>query len=279
MAEARRVARAAAEKRRTLSAGSGQKLGGVPVRAGTDIRKVIVDAIERRNKTMKGCGASNKTDKEIKDLADQATRNGFRTQAEEDEANDRAIAQAMWELVQEDQKGEYGDSYIPSTPENPTGNAGGARSRQPTQPRGQGQPPIPTASKPSNPTFRQPSRPISRLVVEAESKTPRRPLKQLYPSSTSIPVSTPARTSPPAAITGWTCPVCTLHNPVTYLTCDACTLERPPEITTRISEDERRRNTVSLPSAVDSWECSRCDTVMESRWWTCSTCGKLKESS
>lgn len=38
--EARRIARAAAEKRRTLYAGSGQRLGGRPVRVGTDIREI-----------------------------------------------------------------------------------------------------------------------------------------------------------------------------------------------------------------------------------------------
>ena len=52
--EARRIARNAAEKRRTLYSGSGQKLGGRPVPVGTDIRRVIVDAIERRNTVLKG---------------------------------------------------------------------------------------------------------------------------------------------------------------------------------------------------------------------------------
>ena len=123
--EARRIARAAAEKRRTLHAGSGQKLGGRPVPVGTDIRRVIVDAIERRNTVLKGCGSADKDEKEIRELGDQATRNGFRTKAEEDEANERAISQALWELVQEDEKKEYGSSFIASTPQNPTGNGGG----------------------------------------------------------------------------------------------------------------------------------------------------------
>jgi rubrerythrin len=30
---------------------------------------------------------------------------------------------------------------------------------------------------------------------------------------------------------------------------------------------------------IDTWRCSRCTTIMESKWWTCSTCGKMKESS
>ncbi|RAL67871.1 hypothetical protein DID88_008596 [Monilinia fructigena] len=52
--EARRLARIAAEKRQNGLKGSDQKLGGRPVPYGTDIRKVIVDAIERRNKVLKG---------------------------------------------------------------------------------------------------------------------------------------------------------------------------------------------------------------------------------
>lgn len=52
--EARRVARAAAERRRTLAAGSGQRLGGAPVLRGTDMRRVIADAAQRRIDVTKG---------------------------------------------------------------------------------------------------------------------------------------------------------------------------------------------------------------------------------
>ncbi|KAK6613092.1 WLM domain-containing protein [Botrytis cinerea] len=123
--EARRLARIAAEKRQNSPKGSDQKLGGRPVPYGTDIRKVIVDAIERRNKVLKGCGESRMNPIEIKDLADEATHNGFKTLAEEDLANDAAIAQAMWELVREDQKKEYGDLYVPPSVQNPAGTSGG----------------------------------------------------------------------------------------------------------------------------------------------------------
>jgi len=82
MHEARRLARAAAEKRRVLSAGSGQRLGGTVPRPGQDIRNVIVNAVERRNKTLQGCGNTNHNEREIRDISDSATRNGFRTQGE-----------------------------------------------------------------------------------------------------------------------------------------------------------------------------------------------------
>ncbi|KAI1334206.1 WLM-domain-containing protein [Xylariaceae sp. FL0016] len=112
--EAKRLARVAAEKRRTRNAGSGQRLGGAAPRPGQDIRKVITDAVERRNRiTSEGCANGNRTQDEIQVIANAANRNGFRTQAEEDAANEAAIAQALWELVQEDKKAEQGDACIP----------------------------------------------------------------------------------------------------------------------------------------------------------------------
>ncbi|CAF3447967.1 unnamed protein product [Fusarium graminearum] len=125
--EARRLAREAAEKRRSRpGAGSGKRLGGSAPRPGEDIRRVIADATERRSSTLKGCGTDNLSEAQIQNISDFATKNGFRTQAEEDEANDAAIAQALWELVQEDKSVKYGSSYIPPTAENPTGNGGGS---------------------------------------------------------------------------------------------------------------------------------------------------------
>jgi hypothetical protein len=274
--EARRIARAAAEKRRTLHSGSGQRLGGAPVRAGTDIRQVIVGAIERRNTVLKGCGSEKSSDKEIEDLANQATRSGFRTKGEEDEANDRAIAQALWDLVEEDQKKEYGDQFIPATPANPTGNGGGEIS--PRKPTGMER----SSSSSSGSTMflsipRQEPRHVSRLVAESLAK------KSKAPSSKASTVAPPSRTkasaaSAPKALTGWTCPVCTLHNPIGFLACDACTSERPVEITRRMAEEDAKKKAASRPQP-QTWRCRGCRTVMESSWWTCSSCGKMKESS
>ena len=282
--EARRIARAAAEKRRTLYSGSGQRLGGAPVRAGTDIRTVIVDAIERRNTVLKGCGSDKKSDAEIKDLADQATNNGFKTKAQEDEANDRAIAQAMWDLVQEDQKKEYGDSYIPSTPANPIGNGGGdirpERSIKREAPPSSSSPlRSRTAPEARASPARQQPRHVSRLVTENEKVATKK--QRVVTKKENEPSVTFDPPSPPPAPTGWTCPICTLHNPIDFLCCDACMTERPEEITRKIADDARMVVKTSQPAGlqVDTWQCNLCSTIMESKWWTCSTCGVMKQSS
>jgi hypothetical protein len=280
--EARRIARVAAEKRRTLSAGSGQKLGGRPVPVGTDIRRVIVNAIERRNTVLKGCGSGSKSEKEIQDLGDQATNNGFKTKGEEDEANDRAIAQALWELVQEDEKEQYGSAYIPPTPKHPTGNGGGEIS--PGKPIKSDAYQSPSMKAP--PVRQASARPISRLVTEHATKK----LKTVSSSSSSsatfqpfTPTAVTASTSisQHPSVSGWTCPACTLHNPVNFLACDACTSERPPEITKQIAQAERANSNLTpmRGKKPNTWTCSMCSTSMESQWWTCSTCGQMKDSS
>ncbi|KAI9648525.1 hypothetical protein NHQ30_003160 [Ciborinia camelliae] len=277
--EARRLARIAAEKRQKGLKGSDQKLGGRPVPYGTDIRKVIVDAIERRNKVLKGCGGSRMNPIEIKDLADDATHNGFKTLAEEDLANEAAIAQAMWELVQEDQKKEYGDLYIPPSVQNPAGNGGGNAGEQAFDEKLEPSPKQPSASNLNSVGLGIPQHPlghISRLVFESsksKSKSPPKP-KDLQ----NEPAQGPVYSAPP--LTGWTCTICTLHNPIEFLCCDACTTERPESITKQITGNAQRKAAAKpSPPPPQMWTCRWCSTKMENQWWTCSTCGKMKESS
>jgi hypothetical protein len=285
--EARRIARNAAEKRRTLSAGSGQKLGGAPVQAGTNIREVIVNAIERRATITKGC-ASDVKDDEKKAIADQAMRNGFRTKAEEDEANDQAIAQAIWELVQEDEKEKYGGAYIPPSAANPTGNGGGGMMPSAQRsPRGlsptKTSPPPPAPAPPTlkRPTATRPdsTRPLSRLVLEQSGSA--------RSSTSTLNNSSPPSTK--SSQTMWECPVCTCHNRLSYLSCDACTTERPADDFLVFVESQtppRPASTRSLkpagPTAAAkprTWTCHMCSTVMEDKWWTCSSCATMKLSS
>lgn len=160
MHEARRRARASAEKRQVLNAGSGQKLGGAPVGRGQNIRNVIADAAERRTRVTKGCSGSGiSKDREI-ELVQETNKNGFRTKAEEDDANEEAIMIAYIDLVQEEEKEKWGDAYIPPSWENPAGSQGGPapiKSEPGIKPeastsRYYGQrPPIPAATKPKPP--------------------------------------------------------------------------------------------------------------------------------
>lgn len=260
--EARRLARAAAEKRRALNKGSGQRLGGAAPRPGQDIRTTIVSAIERRNNTLRGCANDNRTQNEIREIADTATRNGFKTQAEEDAANDAAIAQALWELVQEEEKAKKGDNYIPPSASTQTWTNDG-----------------PLTSRPG------PSR-------EAKSDGDSRG----GPST-------------------WTCDICTLVNPVSFLCCDACGTERGEKVTHSLGSlagrsSEKQRTFIDLtqsppanrPGASTSrpttglaarqsqsitpvkppaptWTCSFCGRIRERQWWSCDLCGTIKQQS
>ena len=274
--EARRLAKEAAEKRRVRPTGTigGRRLGGVAPRPGEAIRTVIADAVERRNTTLKGCGTERLSDSQIRKIADTATQNGFRTQAEEDEANEAAIAQALWELVQEDEKAKYGSSYIHPTANNPTGNGGGALKAQNRDSK-----PGPSRSRDAENDIRRARPPAS---------------KAGQPRS-------------------WICDTCTLVNPLEFLSCDACGTERSVKAVAQKKEDrrswspkpareravvdltqspsrDRQQGTASqtkrvadTPPATSQtpwiWNCSLCATAMEQKWWTCSFCGKMKESS
>lgn len=294
-AEARRLAREAAEKRRVKAAlgrGSGQRLGGAGPRPGEDIRQVIARAAERRNAVLKGCGSERFNDREIYEIADTATKNGFKTQAEEDEANEAAIAQALWELVQEDEKAKYGQSYVRPSADHPGGRGGGFLISDA----------VGAASEagPSNNGI-QP-------VVGRESK------------DTEQGATNGDRQDP----VFWVCGTCTLHNPQQYLCCEACGSERTQakrprsraeDHATEPAKKKPGTTTTSTASTIDLtgdspqkpkkhdahaskkqahvsssspppgpasnwvWICSFCGTAMERQWWTCSVCGKMKESS
>ncbi|PGG96808.1 hypothetical protein AJ80_09780 [Polytolypa hystricis UAMH7299] len=266
MHEARRIARVAAEKRQTLTAGSGQKLGGAPVRRGQNIRQIIADAAQRRITVTNGCASgTSEGDK----LAEEASRNGFKTKAEEDDANERAIMEAYIDLIQQEEKEQYGSSYIPPSAENP---AGPRSSLSP--------PPVPKNTNPKLPP----------------------PAPAPFPAGNPIQLSGDGDASPES----WTCLVCTLINPESFLCCDACTSERPQSRLSKatgkptgkpLSQTSRASTTGSnknpRTSAVNAlheleqqapkkplgWICHSCGTFMETEWWTCAGCGTMKLTS
>jgi hypothetical protein len=282
--EMRRQARIAAEKRKatTNANAGGHRLGGSrPAGRGLDMRKVIADAASRRNSITDGCASGSS---EAGRLVNQQEQDGFRTTAEQDDGNDWAIAQALQDLMYDEEMqrlgaptGEGGlswdpqhglqfDSNTPSRTASPaqSSSAGLAWSKEnglsfsPANPQ-----PYPTHSTSHPPQ----GRPLSRLVAQPSSRT----------STTSLPTSTrtpsrlisqeeedrrnkqlpptPPRTSPaPQEVIDltvdvdpnkWACPQCTLHNPLDYLACEICGLEQPPQ---PIPEHRRFGPSHSAPS-------------------------------
>lgn len=269
--EAGRRARASAEKRRTLTAGSGQKLGGQPVQRGQDIRKVIADAATRRATVTKGCASGTERGRGI---VEETTKNGTRTKAEEEDADEEAIMQAYIEMIQQEERGKYGDAYLPPSSVNPAGSQGIGIARAP--------PPIPRSTKPGNGQ----KGPVVDLTDYEKPEDVRHSSRTPFQDT-------------------WTCDICTLENPSTYVCCDACATDRPessfrnrsysppPQSAPGSSspsnwpQTSHKNKSVKALSSLNSeaskkpmgWLCHRCGTFMESQWWTCASCGVMKLSS
>ena len=255
--EMRRQARRAAEERHNSHGTSsrGHRLGGVTATPGIDMRKVIADAATRRTSITDGCASGRK---EAGKLSHDAAQSTFRTKADEDDANDRAIAQALQELMEEEELLRLEQLCAPSggdglawDPVNGLHFDGNPRDPVPAAPDNVAPP---TASVASSARKNSSGRPISRLVpenaakVKSRSKTkaaprpPRRPVAKEEEEASedtigqSAPSTTPCdRTWPGAVIATsadphkWACPQCTLLNPLDFLSCDVCGLEQPPQ--------------------------------------------------
>ena len=285
MHEAKRRARAAAEKGKNLSAGSGQKLGGAPVRRGQDIRKIIADAATRRATVTKGCASGTSAERE-KAIVQETNRNGFRTKAEEDDANEEAIMLAFIDLVQEEEREKYGAGYVPPSKENPWGSQGA---------------PIPIDSEiqSSSPKPRS-AHPGTNPSIPASTKPPPPTILPSRPTPTPSP-SRPRQDE-------WACKICTLINPSTYLSCDACGTDKPSplpspnplppgrktssstqKVPTSIRDGNSKKaikSLISLDATTSKqsqkplgWLCHNCDNFMTSEWWTCARCGTMKLAS
>lgn len=290
--EARRAARAAAEQRRSLSAGSGRRVGGTPILRGTDMRRVIADAAQRRIEVTQGCASGTQAGVE---LAEEASRNGFRTKAEEDSANEQAITQAYIELMEEDERERYGSSYVPPSQQNPTGGCPGDGELRPPQ----------------------------SITVDTDTDTSTR-----TETNSDGPWTCPTCTleNPPNYLC---CDACASERPSSDATLPPPSTQelvqqrhqerewerrkkqqqqqqqqrdqdrdkqnqylrnakrpRPAETDTSFGFRNRTRALQSL-STLDrdaqkrplGWLCQYCGAFMETEWWTCSSCGMMKGAS
>ncbi|GKZ68036.1 hypothetical protein AnigIFM60653_004899 [Aspergillus niger] len=270
--EARRVARAAAEQRRSLSAGSGRRLGGAPVLRGTNMRRVIADAAQRRIEVTNGCasGADNSAE-----LAEEASRNGFRTKAEEDDANERAIMEAYIDLIEQEERERYGPSYIPPSHDNPAGP------RTTLSP-----PPVPESSRP-----RGPSQPADTIDLVSDDNLYNKPWScptctlenpanflccDACASERPRPTTTRSVSGPPSTTASSSQP-----NPAVNKN------KRSISPSTRYTGFKNRTRAVESLAALErnankrplGWLCDNCGAFMETEWWTCSNCGLMKRAS
>lgn len=306
--EARRLARAQAEQRRTLTAGSGQKLGGTPVRRGDNVRRIIANAATRRKTIEQGCGSNATTREREREIITQTDRSGTRTRAEPIDLDEETMMTAYIDLVQEEEREKYGTDYIPPSRENPAGSQGrtgpckaglleeqrrieaeascGSRLRAESS-KGRG-PLVLTSTKPRSST--------------SSSSFPHHPTSNTQNLRTEPqPVQAANK---PSFNDDWACSICTLVNPSTYLVCDACSTERPspppsplPASTTGTTESHRAsirdsnerkavRSLINLDKTTAKkkheplgWSCHVCGNFMEEQWWTCARCHAMKLSS
>jgi hypothetical protein len=286
MHEARRKARAAAEKRRTLTAGSGQRLGGsVPLpRNAQEARNRILAAVDRRKIIEKGCGVGDNQD-QIEASTRPDSKNIVTTRAPKVDVDEETMMKAFIDLIQEEERGLHGNSYIPPSQENPSGmRAPKASQSSLLAQQASIEAELMKAKLPPAllPTAKPPAKAITR---PAPYTTPR-------PSAITKP--TPSSQPPPEA---WPCPACTLVNPIATPACEACEGPRPSafsppkrekEMPTALrphlnSEDAwariKAQEDASNQSKAAAWGCWNCGLFNDQIWWSCQSCGSVKTSS
>jgi hypothetical protein len=307
--EMRRLARANAEQRRVLQKGAGRTVGGQRVPPGADLRKVLADAAIRRATIDRGCASGTA---QANNLAEQAGRHTFKTKAEEDDANNRAIAEALFDLMEEEEAQKMEGTF--STP-SPSGGLTwskehGLATAEPSTtdsslPKSEEEQ-MRWALQESMKDGQSRKRP---LQVDDDVQIPSKPsLSAKPPLGASIRKDTPfidlteddededevltkkPMTKPPAPNPGsWACRMCTCINLQTHLVCDACGGERPVfTVSAGPSGVGRRDNARPAPAHAEKkqvkkeslgWNCRECGTWVETMWWCCTLCGLMKDRS
>jgi len=284
--ELRRMARSQARQEHERYKKYGNKLGGSS--QSVRVRDAAATAAIKRNEiTDNGCATGTKA---AAQAMEDALLNGFRSQAEMDEANDLAIQMATFQLMEMEEaaKLQHGSARpvtasssstpAPSSSEGLTWDPqnglqmalSGIPHEQwetPISPsRPDSAPPVPYDTRPDVDAY---GRPLSRLVMEAEAKKSRK--QQVRPDSTREdrqPGS--ARPANP-----WACVSCTLINHAGAMECEACGKKKPKGVSVSQGSSSAAQP-VAKPSG---WVCSACGTWSENKWWTCSYCGSFKTSS
>ncbi|CAD0106823.1 unnamed protein product [Aureobasidium uvarum] len=305
--EMRRLARANAEQRRVLQKGSGRTVGGKRVPPGADLRKVLADAADRRATVDRGCASGTA---QANNLAEQAGRHTFKTKAEEDDANNRAIAEALFDLIEEEEAQKMKGTF--STP-SPSGGLtwskehGLATTGPSTSdfdlPRSEEEQ-MRWALQESLKDGHSRKRPLSMdddlQILTKPPLPPKPPLGSDFRNDTPVidlteddddevhaEIPDAHQRADPGS---WACQVCTCINSQAHLACDACGVERPAFMTPNVkpSTAGRRNDTRPTPAYPENkqakkesqgWNCRECGTFVEHMWWCCTLCGLMKDRS
>ncbi|KAH0379333.1 putative zinc metallopeptidase, partial [Aureobasidium melanogenum] len=305
--EMRRLARANAEQRRVLQKGSGRTVGGKRIPPGADLRKILADAADRRATVDRGCASGTA---QANNLAEQAGRHTFRTKAEEDDANNRAIAEALFDLIEEEEAQKMNGTF--STPP-PTGGLiwskehGLATTGPSTHDSGlfrSEDEQMRWAMQESLKDDQSRKRPLSMDEdVQILTKPPLlakpllggvakkdTPLIDLTEDDDDESPTEGVVTHQPPDSDSWACQVCTFINLQTHLACDACGVERPAFLTQAANSTiaGRRNDARPTPAYAEKkqtkkeslgWNCRECGTFVEHMWWCCVLCGLMKDRS
>ncbi|GAB1734816.1 hypothetical protein NU195Hw_g9574t1 [Hortaea werneckii] len=307
--EVRRLARASAEKRQAqgkLSKGSGQRLGGTPLHLYGDVRSIIADQVTQRNTINRGC-ASGRGD--ASKLADQQGRTTFRTKAEEDDANDRAIAQALYELMEQEEekklKGTFSAApadgglawhpesglYDPKKESRPLSN----QHEQADHPSEEEQMrwALHASTNPSSSSSVSPSTsalsPVSPLspptidrTISAPPPTQPQPSSRPYPARTQHNQPPPAEQIPPKRPRTFPHPPSHPHPPTTF----------PPSTPPPAGPFSSSSTPIDLtsppapplidlsdPFNPDEWSCEICTCINPTQFLACDACGTERPTS
>ncbi|GAB1744644.1 hypothetical protein NU219Hw_g2040t1, partial [Hortaea werneckii] len=306
--EVRRLARASAEKRQAqgrLSKGSGQRLGGTPLHLYGDVRSIIADQVTQRNTINRGC-ASGRGD--AGKLAEQQGRITFRTKAEEDDANDRAIAQALYELMEQEEekklKGTFSAApadgglawhpesglYDPKNESRPLSKNHPGEDNHPSEEE-QMRWALQASTKPSPPSSATLSShalsPVSPLSPQTIDRTISAPPPQRQPPSSARP--NPSRTthnqSTPATERNSTKRPRISHNPPPPPPTNP-SIPKPSPTPTSSTTDPLTTSSssppiidLSEPFNPDEWTCELCTCINPTQFLACDACGTERPTS
>lgn len=279
---------------------------------GADLRKVLADAADRRATIDRGCASGTA---QAGELAEQTGRHTFKTKAEETEANNRAIAEALFDLIEEEEAQKMRGTF--STPM-PTGGLTWSKEhglaatgsdetavqapddedeqmkwalQESLREAGSRKRPLPTDREDIQVITKAnlPPKPSNNTIIRKDT-----PLIDLTgDDDLAVSAKKPA-THPPPNSGHWACEVCTCINPQQYLACDACGVERlvfnvPATPSSGTPTTLGRSNTLRPMQAREirkeaqkesaGWNCRECGTFVEHMWWCCTLCGLMKDRS